>query len=288
MHPPRRMGLSGLLLVGLLLPAAPAAAAGPRSLELRYDVYTAGVPTLSLRLDIAFTGERYRIVSHMETRGVIGFLFPWRHRGETEGTVVDGELRPGHYRATSDASGTVKSARLVYRGDGTVTATAEPVREEGRDLVPVAMTRGAVDILTAVLRVTRQIEASGRCDGEIPVFDGVRRYDLVFSDGGTDRSNAMTVSSVRRCQASMRRLAGFLKTLSPWDDGDDARAAAIAVAPLGGGLPQVPVRLDLATPIGMAYAELAGVTVDGHALPTPGDETAVARARPAGPTLPRR
>ncbi|BBK31102.1 uncharacterized protein DUF3108 [Stella humosa] len=269
----RMLGVLGAWLV--LGPAA--ALAAPKSIELQYDVYTAGLPTLALKLDIAFTGEGYRVAADMQTQGLAGFLFPWHYQSVSEGVVAGGDLRPALYRTTSTASGKTKTARLVYRADGTVAATAEPAVEEGRDPVPPGLTRGSVDILTAVLRVTRRLESTGRCDGEVPVYDGLRRYDLVFSDGGLDRSNAMTVSAVRRCSASMRRLAGFLKTLSPWDDGDDARAAAIAVASLGGDLPLVPVRLDLATPIGMAYAELASVKIDGRALPAPGDDISVAK-----------
>ena len=270
-----------------LVPAVASAAALP-PIELRYDVYTAGVPALSLRLDIQMAPDRYRIVADMETRGLVGFVYSWRHRGVTEGTIEDGVLRPTQYRATSDAGGTIKTARLVYGRDGTVTATADPATEEGRDPVPLDLTRGSVDILTAVLNVTRRMDETGRCEGAVPVYDGRRRYDLVFAEGGADRSNVLTVSAVRRCQASMRRLAGFLKTLSPWDDGDEARAAAISVATLRDDMPVVPVRLDLATPIGMAYAELSSVTIDGRPLPPPADATQVARARPPGPTLPRR
>ncbi len=277
----------GLRLLGVAFPVmllALDAAASPRSVELRYDVYTAGVATLALKLDLSFADGRYRIVSNMETQGVVGFLFPWRHRGEVDGAVAGDDLRPGLYRTTSAVAGKVRHARLVYRGDGTVAATAEPPPQaDDREPVSPEMTHGSVDVLTAVLRVTRRMEATGSCSGEVPVFDGLRRYDLVFADAGIDRANAMTVSVVHRCSASMRRLAGFLKTLSPWDDGDDARAASIAVASLGGDLPLVPVRLDLATPVGMARAELVAVTIDGRPLPAPTEEAAVARS-----VLPRR
>lgn len=271
----------------LLAPAAASAAAMP-PVELRYDVYTAGVPALSLRLDIQVTDDRYRIVADMETRGIVGFVYSWKHRGVVEGRVEAGALRPGQYRAVSDSGGTIKTVALAYGRDGTVAASADPPSEEGRDLVPAELTRGSVDILTAVLNVTRRMDDTGACDGAVPVFDGRRRYDLVFADGGTDRGNVMAVSAVRRCQATMRRIAGFLKTLSPWDDGDEARAAAISIAVLRDDLPAVPVRLDLATPIGMARAELASATVDGRVLPPPSDATQVARSRQPGPSLPRR
>lgn len=279
--------LRGLwMAAALLVPASSMAAMPP--LVLQYDVYTAGLPALSLRLDIHLSDDRYRIVADMETRGLAGFLFAWRYRGVAEGRIEQGSLRPAQYHAISDTGGTVKVATLAYAPDGGVLATAEPAKEERRDPVPAELTRGSVDILTAVLSVTRTMDRTGRCDGSVPVYDGRRRYDLVFADGGADRASAMAVSAVRRCQATMRRLAGFLRTLSPWDDGDEARAAAISVATLRDDLPALPVRLDLATPVGMARAELTSVQVDGRALAAPGDGTQVARARPAGPTLPRR
>lgn len=269
MHRNRYLRLPGAVLLSVLS-AAVAAAEPPRAVGLRYDVYTAGLPALVLRLDVSLGGGRYRIVSDMETRGLAGFLFPWRYRGETEGVVVGGELRPGQYWAVSDLGGEVRRTWLHYRRDGTVAAAAEPSpEEEDRERVPAEMTRGSVDVLTAMLRVARRMEATGSCNAELPVFDGLRRYDLVFADGGIDRASAMTPATVHRCSASMRRRAGFRTALALWDDGDDARAATIAVASLGRELPVLPVRLHLATPVGMARAELVAVTVDGRPLPRP-------------------
>lgn len=113
----------------LLVPASSAAALPP--LVLHYDVYAAGLPALSLRLDIHLSDDRYRIVAEMETRGVAGFLYSWRHRGVADGRIEQGILYPAQYRAVSDSGGSVKVATLAYAPDGGVVASADPVAEEG-------------------------------------------------------------------------------------------------------------------------------------------------------------
>lgn len=254
---------------GLVMAAAlwqgPVAAA-PDAVELRYDVVTAGLTSLTLRFELRNEPDRYRVAADIETRGVLGFFVPWTMNVVAQG--ASGGLRPNEFESSSVLYGTNRTTSMRFGRDGSIDATAvPPARDDDRDPVPPELTKGAVDVLTALLRVARQIEQSGRCDVVVPVFDGRRRYDFVFTDAGSEPSALVDLTMARRCTASVRKIAGFLKKPTPWDDSDGARAAAIVVGRLGADLPLLPVRLDMETPFGIARAELAGMRVNGVPRP---------------------
>ncbi|MCC7274235.1 MAG: DUF3108 domain-containing protein [Alphaproteobacteria bacterium] len=260
----------GAIALAACLCRAGVAAAGPDTVSLRYDVYTAGVPSLTLHLQVDVSPRSYRIVADMETQGIIGFLFPWTMRADVEGAVAGEDLRPALYRSTSLLFGRERTARLAYAGDGTVTVETNRVPgDERRQPVDAAMRKGTVDVLTALLRVARRLEASGHCAVMVPVFDGRRRYDLTFADADPATAARTVPANARTCIASMQRLAGFLKSGLGWDEDDDARAAAVAVARVFADAPMMPVRLELATAIGMAQAVLEEVAYRGVALASP-------------------
>src|SRR5205085_10338862 len=72
-------------------------------------------------------------------------------------------------------------SRIDYRPDGAVEAASTPPPSE---TLPVAVTRGTVDNLTAYLRLERQLARTGSCVLTARVFDGRHAYDLVFADAG--------------------------------------------------------------------------------------------------------
>jgi len=258
---------------------APGAAPAPdlpaaERIELSYDVYAAGFPVLSLRLDVVVDGARYRVAAELATRGLLGVLFPWTMRATSDGTVEPDRLRPVSHRTESTVADGVRTVALAFAADGGIAAAVEPpATRDDRDPVPEDLARHALDPLTAVLSMVRRVERDGRCDGSAPVYDGRRRYDLVVADEGSTslRRVAEGVFSgpARRCAAAMRRIAGFWKKDTPWNDGADERAATIYLGRLEAAVMALPVRLDLETPIGLARAVLASARVDGRPVRMP-------------------
>ncbi|MGE0715296.1 MAG: DUF3108 domain-containing protein [Alphaproteobacteria bacterium] len=275
------------LLAGAVLHASCAVAAGPETIDLAYDVSVAGVPALGLRLEVDVRPDRYQIASVMETRGFIGLLFPWTMQSEVRGVVVGDVLRPVDYRFSSVLYGTERTARLRFAPDGSVTTETNHVSgDEDRAPVPPEMRRGSVDVLTGILRVTRRLDRTGLCTTTVPVFDGRRRYDLLFSDAPLDAANPR---HVRTCVGSINRIAGFLKSAFAWGDDDDGRAASISAARIFPGAPLIPFRLEFGTPVGVAYAQLQearhrGKVLAGAAI-RPLDEGMAVPPKTGAPTM---
>jgi hypothetical protein len=108
---------------------------------------------------------------------------------------------------------------------------------------------GTTDPLSAVLSVAGAIAVGRGCSETVPVFDGRRRYDLIFRAMGSRDlpPNAYSVFSgpAVQCQVTSRVLAGnWRKSGGLASDDEKKKPATLLLAPVVEGMPPVPVRLE--------------------------------------------
>jgi hypothetical protein len=248
-------------LVLAALTVAGAAIAQDFSVELRYDVRYGPFRVLSMDLTSEVAGDRYHATSTLQTEGVIGRLFPWRARSESQGRRDGVSLHPAWHRAEGTYRSEHRTIEIEYQPDGGVRARVTPLPEqEGRDVVPEALQQETVDPLTASM-----LAAGAECRGTLPVFDGRRRYDLRLEELPTSTvpasRGAVYTGAAKRCRATVEARAGF------WRDDPRERDAPTTldfwIASPGDRVPTVPVYLELSG----ARGTLGAVLVDARALP---------------------
>jgi hypothetical protein len=179
----RRWAVS--LAVGLWLSTSAMAADDDR-LSLAYDVYMGGLKIIDFGLDLDLKSEAYAIRSTVKTVGFIGWLMPWSQVAVSEGTLAGLETRPLRHRTEGKFRDRPRLVEIDYR-DGhvvNVVVMPPPVDDGGRDVVPDEMRRGTRDPMSTILAALRQLDESGSCSRTLPVYDGRRRYDLIFTDRG--------------------------------------------------------------------------------------------------------
>jgi len=110
--------------------------------------------------------------------------------------------------------------------------------------------------------VAQRLAATGTCAGTLPVFDGLRRYDLRYDDLGTTElepsSHDSYRGSARHCRATVDPIAGFLR--SGEHAGERATEMSAWLAPPFSGAAPVVVRMDLRGPRGTLHVHLARAT----------------------------
>ncbi|CBS88732.1 DUF3108 domain-containing protein [Azospirillum lipoferum] len=268
---PDRFG-TALLAAGLSLPlltlAAPAAMAEP--VRATYRVFVGGVTALDVDATLEVTGDRYRIAVSAVTGGTIGRLFSWKTESQSDGHRQGEDLRPASHRQSSQFRGEPRSVTLTYGPQGDVSATVTPPPEtDDREPVPPALQRGTLDPLSAVLDLLLAVGASQHCDRSLPVFDGRRRYDMMFTEVGrriVDPSRYSVFSGVaQQCRVSYKPVAGYGKsgpTGRFWQRSNPADRPPVDLwlAPVAAGYPPLPVRLETDSDFGSVVAHLTGVT----------------------------
>jgi hypothetical protein len=253
---------SAALVLLLLLAVEPARAA--QRLVLHYDVYYLLLPVLSVDVASDTASATYRTQVALRTAGIFATIAPWHSEAVAHGRVTDGELVPAAYRASSAFRERRQQIDLEYADGGAVRGSVDGVLTEGdREQVPDDLRQGTVDPITASAVVAQRLSATGSCAGVVPIFDGLRRYDLVYEDLGMSEIGPSRRDPyrgpARLCRASVRSIAGFLRT------GDRAGERATEIrtwlAPPFPGAPPVAVRIELSGTRGTLRAHLASAAV---------------------------
>jgi uncharacterized protein DUF3108 len=255
-----------LWIVPAIVALATPAAADP--IELRIEVYGfAGFHVLTNRTSVVASGDRYSIATDLDTRGLASVFVDLTSHSEVRGRLTHDAVRPDAYRGDVRRNGSDTHYRIDYRADGTIASDQTPPFAFLRSAAAAVQMRGTVDQLTAFFILERQLAQRGSCGLVVPVFDGLSRYNLRFTD-----AQAETLSPEGRQRFSGPTLVCNIRRedIVGFPGGQDANGGTykrgkIWYARLTGGDQMVPVRMEFDTEYGMVegyLAELRGRGVD--------------------------
>jgi hypothetical protein len=239
-------GLAAAVVVLLLAGGAPRAEV-PSALELEYKAYFGGMHALSFQAWVGLGAEGYRAQVRLRSDGLLAKLVEFSLDAETAGLASAGGLQPQRFNVTSQwRESDERLVEISYAENGTAALRVEPPAEEDdRDEVPEALRRDTLDPISAVLQLVRQLARSGRCEDEVAVFDGRRRYDVITHDLGETVLEANDVSPYGgpaiSCGVSFRTIAGFWR--SAQGQQSDEAVVEVFLAPMTASTPPVPVRI---------------------------------------------
>ncbi len=263
------------LLLGMTIPPDAVAAA---PVTARYRVHVGGIAVLEATIRLDLNERGYRIDLTAENGGFLGKLLPWKTETHSEGVVQSGVPQPRLHHQRSVFRDKPRSVSLSYAVDGTLTTTVQPPPEEDdRAPVPPELQRSSYDPLSAGLLALLAVGRGEGCARVVPVFDGRRRYDLRFDQGGVPTLAASRYSifsgPAQECRMSVIPIAGQAKSASSlttfWRREDDTapRPAGpptdLWLAPVPPGTPPLPVRMESDSAFGAVVIHLIGLARDG-------------------------
>jgi hypothetical protein len=258
--------IAATAFVTLVALAAPAQESDP--VALRIEVYGfAGFHVLTNRTSVAASGDRYKIAMDLDTRGIAAVFVDLTSHSEVRGRLTHDAVQPDAYHGDVRRNGDDRHYRIDYRTDGTVASDQTPPSAALHSSAAVDQMRGTVDQLTAFFILERQLAQRGSCGLVVPVFDGLSRYNLRFSNAQpetlTPDGRQHFAGPTIACDVSREDIPGF-------PGGGDASGGTykhgkIWYSRLAGGNQMVPVRMEFDTEFGTVegyLAELHGQGVD--------------------------
>lgn len=154
-----------------------------------YDVYAGGIHAVEATLDVDVTDTKYDITMGAYTRGFLGKLAPWNGTFESNGWIVGkNDYRPKLHKSVATWRNETEVKEYTYGQDRSfkgLTITdhgKEPKRKETNN----ELTQGTTDVLTATLLAMNAIAQGHDCKGTSEVFDGKRRFKLIFHHEETE------------------------------------------------------------------------------------------------------
>ena len=245
----------GFVTLGAL--AAPAQESDP--VELRIEVFGfAGFHVLTNRTRVVASGNRYIIATDLDTRGIASIFVDLTSHSEVHGKLVRDAVQPDGYHAEVRRNGTDRNYRIDYRADGSVASEQTPPVAALQSAAAADQIRGTVDQLTAFYLLERQLAQHGTCALVVPVFDGLSRYDLRFTNAQSEtlspEGRQRFTGPTQACNVNREDVAGF-----PTDQASGTyKRGKIWYARLGSNQ-MVPVRMEFDTEFGSVQGYLGAL-----------------------------
>jgi hypothetical protein len=233
---------AALLLAALPAPSHARAGEAP-PLDLHYVAYVAGFHVIYLDVTADLRPDGYRLDTEYRTAGVYGALFSGDVHSDVQGDWAGLLPRPRRFAASGVWHGGPRRTLIDYVDDQPLVRALAPPNEAERAPVPPAEQRDTIDTLSAVIRLIRQVNATGRCDGEARVFDGRRLSRIVVRTAGEETlapdSRSSFAGPTLRCDFEGRQLGGFMLD----EDEAEMRKPHLSTAWLARPRPDLPIVL---------------------------------------------
>jgi hypothetical protein len=247
----------------------PARSAASDIQNMTYDVYAGGLNAVEANMDIALDDDRYSFVFSAETKGFLGTVAPWEGSFETEGwEMEDGSKRPELHKSVAIWRGEKEVKEYNYAKDGSFKGLV--ITEEDKAMkkpdVSSDLTDQTTDALTATLEAMKQVASSGTCEGTSEIFDGKRRFELVFKHEGNEQLSPTRYNvyngMASRCVVEIKPMGGAWHKkprgwLSIQEQGrKKGGLPTVWFASLKEGAPAVPVKVKVKTAFGTLFMHL--------------------------------
>lgn len=205
----RGASIAVVAMVGIFSgPAAAQQGFVPADESWSYRISLGGVVVAEADFNLATNEEDYRAAFELESDGVADWFTDALVRTDGSGLWTSrGDLNPLVWLFHSTIDDKAFDLEVEFSSAGPNRVTAEPpFRPRDWEIDPQRQ-YGAVDPMTAVVNAMHPDDADSICERSFQVFDGRRRYDLVFGDElrRDVRNGAVEID----CAVAWRRIAGF-------------------------------------------------------------------------------
>lgn len=162
--------------------------AGAFSVTHEFNIGIGPFDASRTRFSYTLEQQTFEINSSVKTFGVFDTLYPFKADYQTAGKISQNGLLPLNYRYKSQTRFNKRSKELVYDDAGTLLyrKSSKNGRSKKIDIPADDKNTGTTDFQTVFAKLARQYQKVRFCDSRMPVFDGKRRFDVIFKDEGTE------------------------------------------------------------------------------------------------------
>lgn len=131
----------------------------------------------------------YKVESFVATSGVFDTLYPFKAEYSTTGRIKKNELETTSYKYDSRSRFTKRHKELVYdeKGQPQYRISSKNGKEKKVEIEKDLNNQGTTDLQTVFAELALQYNQMRFCDARMQVFDGKRRFDVIFKDQGREQ-----------------------------------------------------------------------------------------------------
>lgn len=200
--------------MALAMAPLPLHAKSPVEITARYDFFVGGFRIAEVVMTATSNDAGYAAASNAVTRGVLEVLLRGRSSSQATGARgVFGQFVPNGFSARYSTRTGEQAVRIGYERASPSTVVFEPQAEDSEKHAGVEHRIGTLDPLSAAVAALIPALKADLCNRTIPVFDGKRRFDIIFLPPDPARFSANVPPEwpkpLTRCLGLYERIAGF-------------------------------------------------------------------------------
>lgn len=180
--------------------------------SLSYTIYSHWLSVMDVTTDFLLTDHKFEVSTSVRAGGLLAVFVHMNIHAFARGDVVDGVVRPAAYDNAGWSRDALRHVVIDYpAGDPHVVLVSPP--EPRREPVPEDARRGAVDLLTAMMKSLAQVRKSGTCDGVFRIYDGLRLTRMTLRTAGMQVAPKVRKewsAPALRCDFVGQQVAGFI------------------------------------------------------------------------------
>jgi hypothetical protein len=219
------------------------------SAEVSYEGFVAGLHVTDMRVGAELGPQGYKMGIDFHVVGMVGALLHAQNMALSQGVWQGNRAVPLSYDSEGLFRGDPRKMQIEYPGGQPHVVAKILPRSEPREPVPEAMQRDTVDDLSAIAYLLREVAMTGRCDGKLNLFDGLRASEIAAHTVGMEmlpqESRSSYSGPALRCDLEGRQIAGFPKDAGPDDMLRRVQHSSVWLASMVPGMPPVPVLMSV-------------------------------------------
>lgn len=137
--------------------------------------------------------KNYSVKSEVKTFGLFDTLYPFKAVYSTAGKILKGvEVQTVSYKYNSKSRFSKRTKELVYNDEGipVYQITSKNDKEKKRVINQELAAKGTTDLQTVIAELVLRYNKTKTCAARYEIFDGKRRYDVIFKDEGVEEIEA--------------------------------------------------------------------------------------------------
>ena len=154
----------------------------------------------------------YAVQSDLYTKGIFDTLYRFKAQYFTAGKIVDNVMKTQDYSYKSQSRFNDRTKKIIYDQDG--TPLQYTYRKNKKEITrPITLPEDSdntTDLQSVLAALARQYLQKGFCHATRKVFDGKRRYNVIFEDLGREwlskNERSPFFGAAVKCSMSIDRL----------------------------------------------------------------------------------
>lgn len=134
----------------------------------------------------------YSVKSDIKTAGFFDTLYPFKAKYFTDGKIKNNQFETAHYHYSSKTRFNNRRKELIYNDKGVPVyrISSKNDKQKKVKLEDIPNNADTTDLQTVFAELAKQYNELHFCDSRMQVYDGKRRFDVIFKDEGQEDISA--------------------------------------------------------------------------------------------------